>query len=47
MDITNVGADFGHDLRDIQLDAGEYLHLISGQRAFTRGNVFNDKGKLK
>lgn len=47
MDITNVGADFGHDLRDIQLDAGEYLHLISGQRGFTRGNVFTDKGKLK
>lgn len=43
-DIAYVGADFGHDLRDIQLDAGEYLHLISGQRAFTRGNVFTQKG---
>lgn len=43
-DIANVGADFGHDLRDIQLDAGEYLHLISGRVLYTRGNVFKEKG---
>ena len=47
MDIANVGADFGHDLRDIQLDTGDYLHLVSGHRAFTRSNVFTDKGRLK
>jgi len=43
-DIANVGADFGHDLRDENLDAGEYLHLVSGSRGYTRGNVFTDKG---
>lgn len=43
-DIANVGADFGHDLRDENLDAGEYLHLVSGSRDYTRGNVFKDKG---
>ena len=43
-DIANVGADFGYDLRDENLDAGDYLHLVSGSREFTRGNVFHDKG---
>ena len=33
-----------HDLRDENLDAGEYLHLVSGSREYTRGNVFTDKG---
>ena len=43
-DLSNIGADFGHDLREEKLDAGDYLHVVSGHAAYTRGNVFTDKG---
>jgi len=41
-DTIQVGADYGHDLREINLDAGEYIHLISGQKVYTKGRVFRN-----
>jgi DNA helicase HerA-like ATPase len=40
-DMREVMKDFGHsDLHTIELDAGEFIAVKSGHRAFTRGNVF-------
>ncbi len=40
-DLRNIGADYGHDLRGIRLDKGDYLHVISGRAKYSRGNVFS------
>lgn len=42
-DMSNLGSDYGHDLSGEKLDAGDYLHLLSGHAAYSRGNVFTDK----
>lgn len=42
-DMMQVGADFAHDLRDLNLDQGEYVHLVSGKSTYTRGHVFKDR----
>lgn len=44
-DMVNIGADYGHNLRGISLDKGDYLHLISGRAKYTRGNIFNQAKK--
>ena len=46
-DTIQVGADYGHDLREIDLDAGEYVHLISGQKVYNRGSIFPRQKAVK
>lgn len=38
-DLKNIGADFGHDVRDEKLDRGQYLRLESGRADYSRGKI--------